>query len=201
MASAVPYFSQWASADRAADILSGALRLADDPRWAESGAADAADYARWADHVCGMACLKMALAARDGRDVPLLELTRGCAAYGGYVVEGDDIRGLIYAPFTRFVRERFGIESEVVVDVGAADLPAMLRRARFFIASVHPAIRRPDDTPPRKGGHLVLVTAASADSIVFHNPSGHDRAAQIDVALAPPVFDRFFAGRGIAILP
>ena len=60
-------------------------------------------------------------------------------------------------------------------------------------------IRWPEREPPSKGGHLVLVTAASQEVIRFHNPSGHDAASQADVTLPPAVFDRFFAKRGISV--
>ncbi|MGO4728097.1 MULTISPECIES: C39 family peptidase [unclassified Inquilinus] len=200
-ASPVPYFSQWESPDRAEDILAGRLPLAEDPNWAKSGATDAADYARWADHICGMACLKMVLAARTGRAPPLLELARGATAHGGYVVEGEAIKGLIYAPFVAFVRAEFGLSAQIVTGITARGIPGILRGAQFFIASVHPSIRRPESEAPAKGGHLVLVHGFEDGRLVFHNPSGHDRAAREAVALPVETFDRFFAGRGIAILP
>jgi hypothetical protein len=198
----VPYFSQWESRDLTAAVVAEGAKaaLARDPLWAASGAATQAEYVEWADHVCGMACLKMMLAARTGQVVPTLELARGCAEHGGYVRQPDGgIKGLIYAPFARYVAARFGMEAEVVVGVEAADLTGLLRRAQFFMASVHPGIRWPERAPPAQGGHLVLVHGAAAGRIVFHNPSGHDRAAQEDVALTPEVFGRFFAGRGVAV--
>ncbi|TJV07379.1 MAG: hypothetical protein E5Y35_22085, partial [Mesorhizobium sp.] len=48
--------------------------------------------------------------------------------------------------------------------------------------------------PPSKGGHLVLVTAASPGEIRFHNPSGHVRQSQADVTLPLASFDRFLPG-------
>ncbi|MFC0407387.1 hypothetical protein [Roseomonas elaeocarpi] len=196
----VPYFSQWESAAMTPEVLrDGKAALRRDPLWRASGAGSVEEYARWADQVCGMACLKMILAHRTSHRWPVLELARGCAEYGGYVEEADGtIRGLIYAPFTRFVRERFGIEARVVTEVTAADLPTILREADFFVASVHPAIRWPEAEPPGRGGHLVLVTEATAEGVVFHNPSGHDRAAQEAVRLPLEVFGGFFAGRGVA---
>jgi hypothetical protein len=148
-----------------------------------------------------MACLKMALAALTGRIIPTLELARGCTEYGGYVVNPDDgsIKGLIYAPFVRFVGAEFGIAAETITGITTDNLPAILARSDFFLASVHPAIRWPDQPPPGTGGHLVLVTEATADHIVFHNPSGHDRASQQNVSLPPAVFAGFFAGRGVAL--
>lgn len=199
-AGTVPYFSQWESPDRAEEILAGTFALSDDPNWARSGAADKAEYARWADHVCGMACLKMVLAARTGREHPILELARGVTGHGGYVVEDDAIRGLIYAPFVAYLRAAFGLTAQIVTGISAQGIPGVLRAAPYFIASVHPSIRRPDSDPPTRGGHLVLVWGQGDGTLTFHNPSGHDPASREAVTLPITTFDRFFAGRGIAIL-
>ncbi|MBN8928531.1 MAG: hypothetical protein BGO51_21330 [Rhodospirillales bacterium 69-11] len=198
----VPYFSQWESPDlTSAVIAEGEAALRRDPRWRDSGATDLDEYATWALHCCGMACLKMVLAARTGRVVPILDLARGCTQAGGYVVDpaADTIRGLIYAPFVPWVAEAFGLDAGVVTDVTAADLPDLLRDNAFFIASVHHAIRWPEQDPPHRGGHLVLVYAADAHGITFHNPSGHTRATQQAAHLPLATFERFFAGRGIRI--
>jgi hypothetical protein len=198
----VPYFSQWETPDMTLAVVEEGARTAllRDPAWRGSGAANIEEYALWAGNICGMACLKMILAARTGKTYPTVPLALECTAYGGYVVEGDGrIRGLIYAPFVPFVKERHGLEAEVVTGIQAADLPAMLGRAEFFIASVHHGIRWPQTEPPSKGGHLVLVTRASNDSVTFHNPSGHVAATRENVEMPLDTFARFFAGRGIAI--
>ncbi|WP_421917295.1 C39 family peptidase [Mesorhizobium sp.] len=199
---AVPFFSQWETPDMTMAVLAEGARVAlrRDPLWRNSGAATLDEYAVWADNVCGMACLKMILAAR-GEIVPTLELARRCAEHGGYVVNPEDgsIKGLIYAPFVTFVKEAFGLEARVMTGVATSDIPSLLARSRFFIASVSAGIRWPEREPPRKGGHLVLVTAASQAGFCFHNPSGHDRATQENAVLPPAVFDRFFANRGIAV--
>jgi hypothetical protein len=147
-----------------------------------------------------MACLKMILAAR-GEIHPTLELARACTAYGGYVVNEIDatIKGLIYAPFVRFAADRFALSAETMTGVETSAIPELLSKRRFFIASVNSGIRWPEREPPSKGGHLVLVTAASQGAIRFHNPSGHDAASQADVTLPLAVFDRFFANRGISV--
>ena len=147
----------------------------------------------------------MILAARTGRVIPTLELARECTAYGGYTVDVNTgrIQGLIYAPFVRFVRfvrEWVGIDAEVVTDMTAGRMPQLFDRAEFLLASVHPSIRWQDREPPARGGHLVLVMQCSSGSVVFHNPSGHDQASQEYARLDLDTFDRFFAGRGIAIL-
>jgi hypothetical protein len=195
----IPCFSQWESPALAARFIADAATLVEDPAWESSGAVDRAEYVRWANHVCGMACVKMILAARTGRIWPILALARAATAHGAYVESDDGIRGLIYAPCVAWLRAEHAIASEVVTGVVAADLPAILTRAAFFIASVHPWIRTPDRTPPRRGGHLVLVTAADAQGVRFHNPSGDSPATSAHVRLDLPRFERFFAGRGIAV--
>lgn len=199
MLSSVPYVCQWATPELAADLIAGRITLADDANWAHSGARDRAEYIEWANHVCGMACLKMVLSHRDGEAPSLLELVRRSLPYGAYVREGERIKGLIYAPFVEYVREQFALESEVRVGIEPEDLPQVLSQRRYFIASVHPGIRQPEQTPPQRGGHLVLVTAAEADCVTFHNPSGDSPATRQQVTLPLSSFGRFFAGRGIAI--
>jgi hypothetical protein len=199
---AVPYFSQWETADMTLDVVAeGSAALLRDPLWQASGAETIDDYARWAVNCCGMACLKMLLAARTGTLHPIVPLALACETYGGYVASSDgSIKGLIYAPFVPFVRERFGLEARIVTGITAADIEAILATSGFLIASVHHAIRWPDREPPSKGGHLVLVTAAGNGIIRFHNPSGHDDAARNNVELPLDVFERFFAGRGIVVV-
>lgn len=197
----VPYFSQWETPEMTLSVLAeGSAALLRDPLWRQSGAETVEDYARWAVNVCGMACLKMILAAR-GELHPTLALARACTAYGGYVVNELDasIKGLIYAPFVTYVREHFGLSAETMTGVATESIPGLLADRPFFIASVNSGIRWPERTPPSKGGHLVLVTAASGETLRFHNPSGHDAASQADVTLPLAVFDRFFANRGIAV--
>ncbi|AKC10470.1 MULTISPECIES: C39 family peptidase [Rhizobium/Agrobacterium group] len=198
---AVPYFSQWETPDMTLSVLAeGSAALLRDPLWRQSGAESIEEYARWAVNVCGMACLKMILAAR-GDMHPTLALARACTAYGGYVVNDVDasIKGLIYAPFVTYVRQRFRLSAQTVTGVETESIPELLADRPFFIASVNSGIRWPERMPASKGGHLVLVTAASAETIRFHNPSGHDAASQADVTLPLAVFDRFFANRGIAV--
>jgi hypothetical protein len=198
----VPFFSQWETRDITIDVLvrGASVALAEDPNWAASGAIAIDEYVQWASNLCGMACLKMILAARTGRAVPILELARKCTTYGGYTInESGQIKGLIYAPFVEFVRQEFSIDAEIATGISAIDIEGLLRGGEFFIASVHPSIRWPDREPPMKGGHLVLVLEATADVILFHNPSGHDQGSQEYVSVPIPTFDKFFAGRGISI--
>lgn len=195
----VPYFSQWASPGDAAAIVSGDKTLAEIPHWREAGALTQAEFVEWASHLCGMCCLQMALAAEGREPPPLLALARASLPYGTYVREGAAIRGLIYAPFVEYVREAWGWAAEVEVGRAATEIAEVLRRYRWFIASVHPSIRQPESQPPKTGGHLVLVSHADAQQLTFHNPSGDRPETQSHVTLPLVTFARFYAGRGIAL--
>jgi hypothetical protein len=193
------YRAQWESAALAADFLAG-RDAATDPAWGKSGAADASEYARWAEHLCGCACLQMALDAR-GRPVPPIHaVRRGVQALGGYVEQPDGgIRGLIYAGAVAWLAGQ-GIAARIVLDLDAVEIPALLAAGGLFIASVHPGIRRPAEAPAARGGHLVLVFAATDAGVLrFHNPSGDTPATRSDARLPSEVFARFFAGRGILL--
>ncbi|TXR50385.1 C39 family peptidase [Phyllobacterium endophyticum] len=181
----VPFFSQWETPNMTQQVLAeGSAALLGDPLWRNSGAETIDEYARWAVNICGMACLKMVLATR-GEIHLTLSLARSCAEYGGYVVNEDDasIKGLIYNPFVTFVRERFGLEAEPSTNLATADIANILQEKQFFIASVSSSIRSPERNPKYKGGHLVLVIAASPNSICFHNPAGLDDLSRSNVAL------------------
>ncbi|WP_421995052.1 hypothetical protein [Roseococcus sp.] len=194
MAAVPPYFAQWASAELVPEFLEGRL-AATDPLWAESGAADLAEYARWARHLCGMACLRMAMASR-GQAHSIHALRREVQALGGYIDQGgDDIIGLIYAGAVQWLNAR-GIAARIVLDEPRPELAP----GELYLASVHPRIRTPELDPPHKGGHLVLVFGKDEQGrLRFHNPSGHSDETRRDVRISPDEFSRFHAERGILL--
>jgi hypothetical protein len=196
---AIPYCAQWESRELVADIISHRRRAEDDPHWPRSGADSAAEYALWSWNACGMACLKMLLAAR-GEHVPLVELAKRCERYGGYVRHGSDIQGLIYAPFLRFVAAEFGLAGRLLAPMQVADITQALGDGELVIASVHPSIRYAAEAPGR-GGHLVLVVGfdGAQGTLTFHNPSGHVPSSQENTTLPIDVVERFFAYRGMAM--
>lgn len=197
-----PYFGQWETLGLIDAIITGACRAEDDPAWAASGAESPQDYARWAEHLCGVACLRMALAARGITPPRARDLARVLTRYGAYVEQADGfIRGLIYAPAITWLREAHGLVGEIILDRAAEDIPPLLADGGLFIASVHPAIRRPAEPAPGTGGHLVLVFGAASGLLRLHNPSGHDAASQADARVPIGDFARFFAGRGIWLPP
>jgi len=124
----------------------------EDPKWASSGAKTIEEYVHWAGNLCGMACLKMILATRTGCAIPMLELSRKCTEYGGYTVSPTgQIKGLIYAPFVRFIREEYCVDAEVVTGITADGIARVFQEAEFLIASVYDSIRWPDREPVSKG--------------------------------------------------
>ncbi len=194
-----PYRAQWESAGLVAEFLAG-RDAATDPLWVRSGAADAAEYARWAGHLCGCACLQMALGALGRAVPPIHAVRRGVQAEGGYVEAPDgEIRGLIYAGAVAWLAGQ-AIAARIVLDFEAAALPGMIADGAMLVASVHPSIRHPAEDPPGRGGHLVLVFGTAPDGALrFHNPSGDSPEGREDARLAVPDFARFFAGRGILV--
>ena len=194
-----PYRAQWESPDLVTAFLAG-RNAATDPLWQASGATDAAEYALWSEHLCGCACLQMALGAL-GRDMPPIHaIRRAVQGLGGYVVQPDGaIRGLIYAGAVAWLAEQ-GIPARILLDLSAEEIAPLVEGGRLFIASVHPAIRWPDREPPSRGGHLVLVFGQMpTGELRFHNPSGDRPASRADARLPPADFARFFAGRGILV--
>ncbi|WP_424814198.1 hypothetical protein [Roseococcus sp. YIM B11640] len=189
-----PYFAQWEAEELVPEFLAGRA-AATDPLWAGSGAADVAEYARWAHHLCGMACLRMAMAAR-GEVQSIHALRREVEALGGYVDQGGDaIRGLIYAGAVAWLNAR-GIAARIVLDEPMPELGP----GDLYIASVHPRIRTPELDPPHRGGHLVLVFGRDEEGRWrFHNPSGHSPETRRDARLTHQDFARYHADRGIFI--
>jgi hypothetical protein len=140
----------------------------------------------------------MALAARGIAPPRARELARVLTGYGAYVEQPDGfIRGLIYAPAITWLAEAHAIPAKIILEREAQDISPLLAHGGLFIASVHPAIRRPAEPAPGKGGHLVLVFGAEDGALRLHNPSGHDAPSQCDARVALTDFARFFAGRGI----
>ncbi len=198
----IPTITQYASPDLVAAIVYAGHDPADDPRWPESGAPTRADYGRWCREWCGMTCLRMALTHRDGDAPPLYDLLTAGLPYGTYVPQPDGtIRGLYYDPFAAYVRAEHGLDAEVHRHLDADGLrSALADPGALVIASVHREVRRPHRPAPGRGGHLVLVTGhdPAADTLTFHNPSGHTATTRTAI-LPTAVFDAFFAHRAIVL--
>ncbi|MFE1877208.1 C39 family peptidase [Streptomyces sp. NPDC059496] len=195
-----PTITQYASADLIAAFVYEGRAHDYDPRWEESGAPDCETYGRWCGHMCGIACLRMALLARTGEAPTMFELLDGARKYGAYTEDVDTgaIRGLIYAPFVQYVTDVHPLGAEVHRTLAVPELLALLDSGRLVMASVHKEIRRPENPAPGKGGHLVLVTGRQGDTVHFRNPSGHTEQART-ASLPAAEFAEFFGGRGVSL--
>ncbi|GAA3013047.1 C39 family peptidase [Kitasatospora albolonga] len=195
----IPLITQYATPGLINAIAYQGHPPGDDDNWQASGAPDKAAYGYWCTRMCGMACLRMALFARDGRAPSLFDLLTGCLDHGGYVPREDGgVGGLYYLPFTEYAAAEHGLKSEIITALDTDRLVAELEQGHLVIASVHKEIRRPDLAAPARGGHLVLVTGHRAGTVAFRNPSGHTPEA-VDAVLPLDRFDDFAAHRGISL--
>ncbi|MBK3639476.1 peptidase [Streptomyces sp. MBT33] len=194
----VPEVTQYASPNLIERIAYDGHDPADDPRWAESGAPTQAIYARWCRHICGIACLRMALLHRDGDAPNLFQLLAGARSFGAYTQESGEIKGLIYAPFAAYARESHDMPVDVHGVMELHDVLNLLDARRMVMVSVSKEIRRPDVTPERRGGHLVLAVGHEEGRIVFRNPSGHTPETR-SPSLPLDRFAEFFGGRGMSL--
>ncbi|MFJ7905208.1 peptidase [Streptomyces sp. NPDC096198] len=197
--SPVPAVTQYATPDLIGGIAYKGYDPACDDGWRTTGAPTRAAYARWCRHMCGIACLRMALLHRDGHAPSMFQLLTGARHYGAYVQQtGGDIKGLIYAPFGQYVRATHALPADVHPDLTMPALLNLLDAGRMVMASVSKEIRRPDLEPERRGGHLVLVIGRGDKVVYFRNPSGHTPQAR-EGSLPADRFEAFFGGRGLSL--
>lgn len=203
----MPYHSQFASPELVGSIVFGDMQARDDPRWAESGASSPEEYQRWAWNLCGMVCLKSVLEYTNtsGQEKSLMELAKACVDRGAYTIDSNtgEIRGLFYEPFVRYIRDEFGMNGRVAAPLSVEDMIGEIHEGNFVIASVHPTIRDLSP-PPRKGGHLVLVTGydrtdETTPKLIYHDPAGLYGESQEYASAPVDTFNNYFAGRGVVI--
>jgi hypothetical protein len=198
----VPVVTQYATAGLIAAIAYEGRDPQNDPAWASTGASSQALYGRWCRHMCGMACLRMALLHRDGHAPSLFQLLTGARHHGAYVEREDEsIAGLIYAPFVEYVQAAHRLPAAVHSHLDLHELARLLDEGSMVMASVSKEIRWPEHLPKRRGGHLVLAIGRDDHGhVVFRNPSGHTSQAR---AATMPLhqFGVFFASRGVSLDP
>lgn len=198
-----PYFSQVMSAELVQDFIEGKRELNTDPKWQQSGATNTEEYEKWTWSNCGIACLKMILAAKDNSasSLQLVVLAKEAAKYGAFKVTESVISPLHYAEFCIFVRKKYGLEARPISALSICTLKAEVADGNFVIASVNSSIRNHhNSTPRRRGGHLVLVIGYDKQGFYIHNPDGYQSNSSQESAFVPyNDFKRFFAYRGIVI--
>lgn len=196
----VPYFSQWESRELVEKIITKQIETKDDPRWRESGAASPQEYASWSWSCCGMACLKMILAHKKGKNVPLVTLGKQCLEYGGYKLPLEEHPGLYYKPFVNFIKSEYGLDGKTVSALTLTEIKQAISDGGYAVVSVTPEIRFPSKNPTKRGGHLVLVFGYDDDKrvIYLNNPSGF-KDSQEKVEIPYKQFGKFFDNKGIII--
>ncbi|MEU5424910.1 C39 family peptidase [Streptomyces olivoreticuli] len=195
----VPYYSQWESAALVPDFVTGIRAAAQDPLWQQSGADTAQEYDFWARRMCGMACLRMALDFWDHPVPPSVPLVRDFVEAGAYVLQGQEVKGLIYQPFADHVESRWGLNARSAPQLSVDQVAADVRSGKLVMLSVHPSIRTLEPAPPGRGGHLVLAVGATSEHVLIHNPSGLPGRSQEFAPVPWQDLPRFFAGRGVVL--
>jgi hypothetical protein len=197
----VPYYSQWESNELVGKFVNGKLNSSKDPNWKTSGADSPAEYQLWSQNACGMACVKMILAYKTQKEIPIVRLGKKCLEYGGYKLRKKTIDGMFYHPFLEFIKNEFGLSGSIVEPLSIKDIETEIKKNNFAIASVHHSIRNPSSNPPKKGGHLVLLLGFDSNKkrLYFHNPSGTTKISQKYAKITYKEFIKFFSGRGIVI--
>ncbi|MEU9314052.1 peptidase [Streptomyces sp. NPDC048256] len=138
--------TQYATWDLIGPIAYEGYDPVNDPGWEKTGAPSPAFYARWCRHLCGIACLRMALLHRDGRAPDRFTLLTGARNAGAYVREPDGtVKGLIYAPFVEYTAHTHQLPGAVHGDLGLDGLVALLDAGHMVMASP----RLQGDPPPR----------------------------------------------------
>lgn len=196
----IPYFSQWESQELVEKIITKEIEAKDDPRWRESGARDTREYTEWSWSCCGMACLKMILAHKQHKIIPLVYLGKQCLKYGGYRMPVQTSPGLFYKPFLRFIKDEYGLDGSTSSALTLAEIKKTVSQGGYAIVSVTPEIRFPLKEPTRRGGHLVLVYGYDdqREVLYLNNPSGF-ASSQEAVSILYKQFFRFFDHKGILI--
>lgn len=197
----VPYYSQWESPELISRIVSGEVSIKEDPKWKSSGASNLNEYELWSRNACGMACLKMILAHKLGKVLPIVNLCKKCMSYGGYIKGGKSIDGLLYKPFINFIHKEFGLKGRIPSSLSIQDIINELKKGNYVIASVSREIRNPYSKPVKQGGHLVLVLGfdSNKETLSLHNPSGNKISTQDYAVISYKNFRKFFSRRGLII--
>jgi hypothetical protein len=195
------YFSQWESPKLVQQFISKKIPVTKDPLWKRSGATSAKDYEYWSWNLCGIACLRMVLSGKKLPVPPAITLAKESVKFGCYTPEPHFIGGLFYKPFITFLNQKFGLKAQIANPLSIHRIKYLLAQNCYLIASVNPAIRFPNSSPLKKGGHLVLITGYDQNnkSLVFQNPSGFYSLSQENVPISETSFAKFFARRGIVI--
>lgn len=199
----LPFFPQIASIELIEGIFTNKFKPENDPKWRESGAANIEEYKKWHHQMCGMACLQMILFDKFQTTPPIVTLAKNCQKYGGYKEKYNDMDGLFYKPFCKYVKKEFNLNAKVAENMSLDRIKHEFCSGNYVIVSVHPSIRHIGkvEEPIKKGGHLVLVTGYDdiEGKIYINNPSGFSEDTRKNHKIRYKDFEKFYARRGIIV--
>lgn len=158
--------------------------------WAgdDSGFPNQAEVDRWQSNACGIASLRMVIAALTGRDPGYWRLLQQ-----GLDLNGYNAVGWIHAKLVDLAATH-GVHGRALRRQTVADLAARLDAGRLAIASVTPGFwggrPKPDGSVWGRGGHLVVALRTTESGIACHHPSSVAEGNWIDRDLP---FDRWEA--------
>lgn len=172
---AVPFFSQavnWAGED--------------------SGFPNQDEVDRWQSNACGIASLRMVIAAFTGRAPGYWELLQQGLALGGY----NDV-GWIHAKLVDLAGAH-GVPGRALRRRTVTDLAASLDAGHLAIVSVTPGFRggrtKPDGSVWGRGGHLVVALRTTPGGIACHHPSSVAEGNWVDRDLPLDRWEASFSG-------
>jgi hypothetical protein len=203
----VPYYAQIASPELAESIFVHGMDPAQDPRWAESGAATPQEYAYWVERACGVACLKMCVEALDGPIRSLVDWARLGLEQGGYLIYRNEDGSIHEVGWVHSVLAKMAQECGLAAEFHPASMEEIvdsLREGNLVIASV--SYEAGDDRLPitRQGGHLMVIIGADCvdghpQAFYVNNPSGRRKELQAGARLSLERFRAAYSGRIIVI--
>lgn len=198
----VPYQCQFASSEKAGDILEGRLDAKDDPHWAIPGFKTKEESSYWAWRDCGICCIKMVLDFYGNND-SVAKLVKKGLELKGYDTKKDF--GWFYQPLVNLVKE-YGISGHTASSLSKQELAKHILKNRFVVASVNPSIIRLDKEikSKEKSGHLVLVTGfqimdKQISGFYINNPSGKIPETQQNAFIPTEIFNNAFGEQGIVL--
>ena len=150
----------------------------------DSGFPDAASVAQWESNCCGIACARMVVKHRTGRDPGYWNLLQEGLSRKAYIEAGWIHRGLVDMVAAH------GVPGVALRHRKVADLEAAVQAGSLCIASVTVLFlggtMRPEGMPFGRGGHLVLAFAGPGGELLCHHPSsrseGNHRAWHLDLS-------------------
>jgi hypothetical protein len=159
----------------------------------------------WSERVCGLACVKMAIAGFTGKTIPLYELLQQGLKMNAYKEDlGWVHQGLV--DIAKHHSLRGGRES-IKDDLGK--IYAHLKKGEIVIPSVSPGLeggkvyhlKSGKDYVVPRGGHLVVIYGATVKdhkvaSLTLHHPSSEKEYEWKSRALTADEFMKSFSKNG-----